>query len=87
MLEAQNGDEAWWILQSDETPRLLILDRSMPLMSGIELCRRVRGIRTGFPFYIIFLTALGSKSDIVDGLEAGADDYVTKPFDGRPVHT
>lgn len=80
-LQAQNGLEAWRILESDDPPQLLILDRSMPLMDGIQLCRKARKKARAVPFYVIFLTALGSKSDIVGGLNAGADDYLTKPFD------
>ncbi len=78
---ATQGEEAWAILQGNDTPRLAILDWMMPGKDGIELCRSVRQ-RKGRPYiYILLLTARGQKTDIVQGLEAGADDYVTKPFD------
>jgi phosphoserine phosphatase RsbU/P len=61
-------------------PGLLVLDRMMPGIDGLELCRRARALDHGDPFYIILLTGLGEKEEIVAGLEAGADDYMTKPF-------
>jgi phosphoserine phosphatase RsbU/P len=75
-----DGDEAWAALQSDDAPRLAILDWMMPGIDGVELCRRARDMKRTNPLYIILLTALGRKEDVVIGLEAGADDYVTKPF-------
>jgi two-component system, cell cycle response regulator len=78
---ATEGEEAWAILQGNDAPRLAILDWMMPGRDGIDICRSVRQ-RKGRPYvYIILLTARGQKEDIVEGLEAGADDYVTKPFD------
>ena len=53
----------------------------MPKMDGIEVCRQVRKVKTSNPVYIILLTSLDRKSDIVAGLEAGADDYIVKPYD------
>jgi diguanylate cyclase (GGDEF)-like protein len=81
VLVATEGEEAWGILQGNDAPRLAILDWMMPGRDGIDICRSVRQ-RKGRPYiYIILLTARGQKEDIVEGLEAGADDYVTKPFD------
>ena len=78
---ATQGDEAWEILQANNAPKLAILDWMMPGKDGIEICRHVRQ-RQGRPYtYLLLLTARGQKADIVEGLEAGADDYVTKPFD------
>jgi diguanylate cyclase (GGDEF)-like protein len=78
---AQNGLEAWDALQKDDAPRLAILDWMMPGMEGPEVCRRVRrNIKTA-SIYLILLTALQQKEQMVEGLEAGADDYLTKPFD------
>ena len=77
----ENGADAWSVLQRDKAPRLAILDWMMPEMDGAEVCRRVRQIETPTPAYIILLTAKTSKADIVEGLAAGANDYVTKPFD------
>ena len=76
-----DGQEAWKILQTADPPTLLILDWLMPQMDGIEICREVRKSEALKSAYIILLTSRGSKQDIVQGLEAGADDYVTKPFD------
>lgn len=80
-----DGQQAWDITQSADPPALMILDWSMPAMDGIEVCRKARD-RTGTrPAYIILLTSRDSKGDLVEGLEAGADDYVTKPFDPQEL--
>ncbi len=76
-----NGKEAWQALHSPAAPSLLILDWLMPEMDGVEICREARKSEALKSAYIILLTSRGSKDDIVKGLEAGADDYVTKPFD------
>lgn len=75
-----DGNEAWAAFQADEAPRLAILDWMMPGMDGVEVCRKVRQQDTQNPTYIIILTTLDRKADIVKGLESGADDYVAKPF-------
>jgi len=76
-----NGDDALKILQGPDRPMLAVLDRMMPGMSGIDVCHRLREHPCDNPPYIILLTSLSSESDIVEGLEAGANDYITKPFD------
>lgn len=76
-----NGKEAWEAIQAPDAPLLLILDWLMPEMDGIEICREARLHPSLQSAYIILLTSRGSKDDIIKGLEAGADDYVTKPFD------
>lgn len=76
-----DGLEAWAALQEDEAPRLAILDWMMPGIEGPEVCRRIRRDVKTAPTYIILLTALGRKEQMIEGLEAGADDYLTKPFD------
>jgi phosphoserine phosphatase RsbU/P len=76
-----DGAAAWEALQSQDAPALAILDWMMPGMDGIEVCRRVRSIPTATPPYLILLTAKGRREDIVTGLQAGANDYVTKPPD------
>lgn len=76
-----DGDAAWSALQSADSPRLAILDWMMPGLSGVEVCRRVRKNALTESKYLILLTARSEKGDIVEGLEAGANDYVTKPFD------
>jgi sigma-B regulation protein RsbU (phosphoserine phosphatase) len=78
---AADGAEAWHALQSADAPNLAILDWMMPEIDGIELCRRVRATPTATPPYLILLTAKSGKVDVVAGLEAGANDYLTKPFD------
>ena len=75
------GREAWEALQQPGAPSLLILDWLMPELDGVEICRRIRASEALKSSYVILLTSRGSKEDIVEGLEAGADDYVTKPFD------
>ena len=76
-----DGTDAWTVLGGEEAPRLVILDWMMPGLDGIEVCRRVRALGGPTPPYVILLTAKGQREDVVAGLEAGADDYVTKPFD------
>ena len=82
----ENGAQAWEVLRGSSPPQLAILDWMMPEMDGIEVCRRARTMLGQVQLYIILLTALDSEDDIVTGLEAGADDYVTKPFDHRELH-
>lgn len=78
---ACDGVEAWQALQQEDAPKFALLDWMMPGMDGPEVCRKVRE-RTTEPYvYMILLTAKNQKEEIVQGMEAGADDYVTKPFD------
>ena len=76
---ATDGDEAWAVLQQDDPPELALLDWMMPGMDGIDVCRRARADERLRSLYIIMLTARTDREDLVHGLEAGADDYVTKP--------
>ncbi len=76
-----NGTEAWRLLESEESPPIAILDREMPGLTGLELCQRERALHPDHPAYLILLTARGEKLDVVDGLNAGANDYISKPFD------
>lgn len=78
---AEDGAKAWQILQEMRAPHLLILDWIMPNLNGIDVCRLVRQ-RASSPYqYILLVTAKDDKQDLVRGLEAGADDYLSKPFD------
>jgi two-component system, cell cycle response regulator len=77
----ENGLAAWEVLQQEDAPQLAILDWMMPGMDGIELCRKIRRRDHGPYRYVLLLTAKDDKQDVVAGLEAGADDYLTKPFD------
>ena len=81
VIETRNGTEALSVLENENAPRLAILDWMMPEIDGVEVCRRVRRAPSATPVYIILLTAKSGKADIVKGLEAGANDYITKPFD------
>jgi diguanylate cyclase (GGDEF)-like protein len=76
-----NGTEAWEAMQRPDAPTLAILDWMMPGLDGVEVCRRIRSLQSDQPPYLIVLTSRGDKADIVAGLEAGADDYLAKPFD------
>lgn len=76
-----DGIAAWNALQSEEAPQMLILDWMMPGIDGVELCRRIRQGNAKPYRYILLLSAKDSKQDVVAALEAGADDYLTKPFD------
>ena len=81
VLATENGRDAWDALQRPDAPSLAILDWMMPEMDGPEVVRRVRSLQTDRPPYIIMLTTKGEKADIIAGLEAGANDYLAKPFD------
>ena len=81
VVSTTNGREAWEALQQDDPPQLAILDWMMPGMDGVQVCRKVRQAPATQRLYILLLTAKGEKGDIVVGLEAGANDYVAKPFD------
>lgn len=81
VVEAGDGAAAWEALQQPDAPRLVILDWMMPELDGLEVVRRVRALPTDRPPHIIMLTARSEKADIIAGLEAGANDYLGKPFD------
>lgn len=76
-----DGTEAWSHLQSATAPTLAVLDWMMPGLDGTEVCRRVRQEMPLANMYLVLLTSLESRSHVVAGLDAGADDYLTKPFD------
>ena len=78
---AMDGDHAWRLLDSSDAPALALLDWEMPGLLGTEVVERIRGRQSATPTYLILLTARDSSADIVQGLRAGADDYVTKPAD------
>lgn len=81
-----NGADAWQAMQQPNAPRLAILDWMMPEMDGLEVVRRIRAVPTDSPPYIIMLTIKSEKNDIVTGLDAGADDYLAKPYDHAELH-
>ena len=80
VVSCKNGHDAWKILQSENAPHLLILDLMMPGMDGLEICRKVREQAKEPYTFILLLTSKGEQDDFVKGMEAGADDYVVKPF-------
>jgi diguanylate cyclase (GGDEF)-like protein len=80
-----DGSEALRLLDSADAPRLAILDWMMPGMEGVQICQRLRE-RKGRPYvYVLLLTARSLKQDLLQGLELGADDYLTKPFDTQEL--
>jgi CheY-like chemotaxis protein len=81
VVTTSGGAEAWAALSAEGAPKLAILDWMMPEIDGLEICRRARKRLNAQPLHIILLTARGRKEDVIAGLQAGADDYVTKPFD------
>ncbi len=78
---AHDGEQAWEILQDAFPPPVIILDWLMPKIDGLELCRRVRMHPHLKTSHMILLTSRAGRKDLVEGFEAGADDYIIKPFD------
>ncbi len=81
MTAASDGCDAWRLLTSAPPPELAILDWMMPGIDGIELCRRIRQEPALSGMYVLLLTGRDARSDLVAGLDAGADDYMIKPID------
>ncbi|MCC5886463.1 MAG: response regulator transcription factor [Gammaproteobacteria bacterium] len=80
VVEVTNGDDAWRVLGGGDPPQLAILDWMMPGLDGPEVIRRCRALDHAQAFYLMLLTSKDEKFDVVRGLDAGADDYLTKPF-------
>ncbi|HEV2386611.1 MAG TPA: diguanylate cyclase [Candidatus Acidoferrales bacterium] len=87
VVPARDGQEAWGILRAPGAPRLALLDWMMPGMNGLEICRELRKDVAGNYTYVILVTARDSKIDVIEGLEAGADDYLTKLFHPEELHS
>ena len=81
VVEAQDGEQALDILCGEDPPTLAILDWVMPQLTGPELCRRIRARKRPTYTYILLLTAKAQRQDLIEGMGAGADDYLVKPFD------
>lgn len=79
-LTAADGDEAWAVYLEHQ-PDVVVTDRVMPGMDGMALCRAIRAREEDLYTYVVLLTSQGSRDDVLAGLKAGADDYVTKPLD------
>lgn len=86
VVSAEDGLIAWEILKRRDAPRLLILDWLMPGMDGEELCKKIREQDREIPIWIIMLTIKGEKNDIIRGLQAGANDYLAKPYDAGELY-
>ena len=82
---ACDGAEAWRLFEQGEFS-LVVSDWMMPGLDGLELIRRIRARETPNYVYTILLTAMSHKEDLVQGMEAGADDFVSKPFDRNELH-
>src|SRR4029077_1825480 len=82
----RNGAQAWDFLAAVDSPRLALLDWMMPELNGIDLCRKVRQLPDRPYVYILLLTAKSLKQDLLEAFEAGADDFLTKPFDAEELH-
>ena len=80
-----DGEAALATLQTAGAPQLAVLDWMMPGMDGLSLCRKLREQERSEPLYLILLTSKDEQDDIVQGLEAGADDYISKPFDNEEL--
>ncbi|MBU0519562.1 response regulator transcription factor [bacterium] len=80
VITTTDGREALQELSKDDAPKLAIIDWMMPNLDGLEVCMELNKRKDPEPVYVILLTARGSKEDIVTGLNSGADDYITKPF-------
>ncbi|MBF0228763.1 MAG: response regulator [Desulfamplus sp.] len=81
----ENGIDAWNIMQTSNAPQLAILDWQMPKLDGASLCKKLREEKRKEPLYLILLTSKTNTDDIVAGLEAGADDYITKPYNNAEL--
>jgi diguanylate cyclase (GGDEF)-like protein len=85
VVTAANGVEAWEILRKDDPPRLAILDWMMPALDGVEVCRRVREQNREPYIYILLLTAKDTAEELIEGMEAGADEYLRKPVNTQEL--
>src|SRR5687768_6937763 len=79
--DVSTGEQAWEVIRVARAPLVAVLDWQMPDLTGAEVCKRIRTELVEPPVYAILLTARNRREDVVAGLQAGADDYVTKPFD------
>jgi two-component system cell cycle response regulator len=87
VVTAKDGLYAWHELQKEGAPNLVILDWMMPGFSGVDLCRKIRARETSRYPYILLLTSRDTKQDLVEALDAGADDYLVKPFDANELQS
>ena len=86
VVETEDGEAALAVLSREDSPRLAILDWMMPGLDGLDVVRRVRSLKRDFQPYLIMLTSKTSTDSIVSALDAGADDYIVKPFNSAELH-
>jgi serine/threonine protein kinase/ActR/RegA family two-component response regulator len=84
-ITASNGIDAWKVLKRDDCPRIVVLDWDMPGIAGLEVCRLLRSAPHGEEVYVLMLTGRQEKADLIEALEAGADDFLHKPFHPREL--
>ena len=82
---ATDGKQAWEMLQSNDAPRLVVLDWMMPGFTGPEVCRMLRAKNAEPYTYVLLLTSRDQKEDLIEGMESGADDYLSKPFNQQEL--
>jgi two-component system cell cycle response regulator len=82
---AEDGNAAWAALKAPNPPHMALLDWMMPGQNGVDVCRALRKLRPEPYTYILLLTAKDAKESVVEGLESGADDYLTKPFNPQEL--
>lgn len=85
VISVVDGQEAMGYLEQPDAPDIAILDWEMPELDGVQVCRRVKELERETPIYVILLTARDSQNDILEGFAAGADDYMTKPFNDNEL--
>jgi CheY-like chemotaxis protein len=81
VVSTSDGDAAYAALQKEDAPSLALLDWEMPGMDGASLCRKLKEQERSTPLYLILLTSRANRNDMIQGLQAGADDYIAKPYD------
>jgi len=85
VVSVEDGDAAWEKLKVPDAPRMALLDWMMPGRNGVDVCRALRLQRPEPYTYILLLTAKDAKESVVEGLDSGADDYLTKPFNPQEL--
>ena len=86
VISVADGLVAWNVLQAPDAPSLVVLDWNMPGLDGPDICRRIRESKRNSYTYMLLVTARNAKSDVVQGLNAGADDFISKPVDPDELH-
>lgn len=86
VLPVADGLKAWDVLQTPDAPSLVVLDWNMPGLDGPEICQKIRESTRSSYTYMLLVTARNAKSDVVQGLSAGADDFISKPVDPDELH-